>query len=104
MAEQYKVDLSEIEGTITKLNRAIRDMGASGSNAKNSTYLPAGALGKNFGEAEALYKAHEQMKERLYEIVAHLERVLDSFGQKTKKTHDAYADAEAENLAAFNRK
>jgi uncharacterized protein YukE len=104
MAEQYKVDLSEIEGTITKLNRAIKDMGTSGSNAKNSTYLPAGALGKNFGEAEALYQAHEQMKERLYEIVAHLERVLDSFGQKTKKTHDAYADAEAENLAAFNRK
>ncbi|AJP04109.1 hypothetical protein ACFY4K_20425 [Streptomyces leeuwenhoekii] len=104
MAEQYKVDLSEIEGTITRLNRVLKDMGTSASNCKNTTYLPAGALGKNFREAEALYSAHEQMKERLYEIVAHLESVLDDFGQKTKRTHDAFADAEAQNYAAFNRK
>ncbi|MGW6907658.1 WXG100 family type VII secretion target [Streptomyces sp. NPDC054940] len=104
MAEQYKVDLSEIEGTIAKLNRVIKDMTTSKSSCMGKTYLPQGALGTGFGEAQALYSAHESMKERLYEIVQHLEDVLDDFGQKTKKTHDAFADAEAQNYAAFNRK
>ncbi|MBA2944899.1 hypothetical protein [Streptomyces himalayensis] len=104
MAEQYKVDLSEIEGTITKLNRVIKDMSTSATSCQGKTYLPQGALGTGFGEAEALFGAHEQMKERLYEIVAHLEDVLDDFGQKTKRTHDAFHDAEAQNYAAFNGK
>lgn len=104
MAEQYKVDLSEIEGTITRLNGVIKDMSTSKSSCMGKTYLPKGALGTGFGEADKLYSAHEAMKERLYEIVAYLEQVLDDFGQKTKRTHDAYSDAEAENLAAFNRK
>ncbi|MFF0095616.1 hypothetical protein ACFYSF_37665 [Streptomyces canus] len=104
MAEQYKVDLSEIEGTITKLNGVIRDMTTSKSSCMGNTYLPQGALGTGFDEAKALYDAHEAMKERLYEIVAHLEDVLDDFGKKTKRTHDAFSDAEAENYAAFNRK
>lgn len=104
MADQYKVDLSEIEGTISRLNRVLKDMGTSSSNCKNQTYLPQSALGTGFGEAKALYDAHEVMKERLYEIVEHLEQVLDDFGQKTKMTHDAFADAEAQNRAAFNRK
>jgi hypothetical protein len=104
MAEQYKVDLSEIEGTITKLNRVLKDMGTSASNSKSKTYLPAGALGTGFAEAEALYSAHEQMKEVLHQIVDHLEDVLDDFGQKTKKTHDAFHDAEAQNYTAFNGK
>ncbi|MBA4864409.1 hypothetical protein H1V43_24250 [Streptomyces sp. PSKA54] len=104
MAEQYKVDLSEIEGTITKLNRVIKDMSTSRASCTNKTYLPAGALGTGFGEATALYSAHEQMKKVLEQIVEHLEDVLDDFGQKTKKTHDAFQDAEADNYAAFNRK
>lgn len=104
MADQYRVDLSEIEGTITKLNRVLKDMSTSSQSTKNKTYLPQGALGTGFGEAKALYDAHEVMKERLYEIVAYLEEVLDDFGQKTKKTHDSFSDAEAENYAAFNRK
>ncbi|MFK4103442.1 hypothetical protein ACI2L1_25865 [Streptomyces sp. NPDC019531] len=104
MAEQYKVDLSEIEGTITKLNGVLKDMSTSSASCQNKTFLPKGALGTGFGEADKLYGAHEAMKERLYEIVAYLEQVLDDFGQKTKKTHASYSDAEAQNLAAFNRK
>ncbi|GGZ39402.1 hypothetical protein [Streptomyces poonensis] len=106
MAEQYRVDLSEIEGTISRLNRVLHDMGTSASNCKNSTYLPAGALGSaehGFEEVKTLHTAHKQIQERLYEIVEHLEQVLDDFGQKTKRTHDAFADAEAQNRAAFNR-
>ncbi len=104
MAEQYKVDLSEIEGTISRLNGVLRDMGASSASAKSKTYLPEGALGTGFAEATQLYGAHQQMKRALEQIVQHLENVLDDFGQKTKKTHDAYQDAEAENHAAFNGK
>ncbi|CAL9405513.1 hypothetical protein SUDANB6_01546 [Streptomyces sp. enrichment culture] len=104
MAEQYRVDLSEIEGTITRLNQVLKDMGRSSSNCKNNTYLPQGALGTGFEEADALYSAHAQMKRVLEKIVEHLEEVLDDFGRKTKKTHDAFADAEADTYAAFNRK
>lgn len=104
MAEQYRVDLSEIEGTITKLNRVLKDMGTSSSNAKSKTYLPGSAFGSDFEEATALHGAHQQMKKVLEAIVEHLEDVLDDFGQKTKKTHDAYQDAEAENRAALNGK
>lgn len=104
MAEQYKVDLSEIEGTITKLNGVLKDMSTAAASCQNKTFLPQGALGVNFGEATALYSAHEQMKTVLQDIVQHLQDVLDDFGQKTKKTHDAYSDAEAGNYAAFRAK
>ncbi|MFG2467347.1 hypothetical protein [Streptomyces canus] len=104
MAEQYKVDLSEIEGTITKLNAVLKDMSTASLSCQNKTYLPPGSLGVNFGEATTLYNAHEQMKTVLQDIVQHLQDVLDDFGQKTKKTHDAYSDAEADNYAAFRGK
>lgn len=104
MAEQYKVDLSEIEGTITKLNGVLKAMSTSKSSTKSKTYLPKGALGTGFGEAEGLYTAHDQMKEVLEGVVQHLEDLLDDFGKKTKKTHDAFSDAEADNYAAFRGK
>ncbi|MFF7757333.1 hypothetical protein [Streptomyces griseorubiginosus] len=104
MAEQYKVDLSEIEGTITKLNAVLKDMSTASLSCQNKTYLPPGALGVNFSEATTLYSAHAQMKTVLEDIVQHLQDVLDDFGQKTKKTHDSYSDAEAGNYAAFRGK
>ncbi|MEU0944690.1 hypothetical protein ABZ379_18100 [Streptomyces canus] len=104
MAEQYKVDLSEIEGTITKLNGVLKDMSTSKASCQNKTYLPKGALGTGFGEAETLYAAHDQMKTVLEGVVQYLEDLLDDFGQKTKKTHDAFSDAEAENYSAFRGK
>ncbi|MDQ0764294.1 hypothetical protein [Streptomyces canus] len=104
MAEQYRVDLSEIEGTITKLNGVLKDMSTSKASCQNKTYLPKGALGTGFGEAETLYTAHDQMKTVLEGVVQYLEDLLDDFGQKTKKTHDAFSDAEAENYSAFRGK
>jgi uncharacterized protein YukE len=104
MAEQYKVDLSEIEGTITKLNAVLKNMSASKASVQNKTFLPQGALGTGFGEADTLYTAHDQMKTVLEGVVQYLEDLLDDFGQKTKKTHDAFSDAEAETYSAFRGK
>lgn len=44
------------------------------------------------------------MKEVLEGVVQYLEDLLDDFGQKTKKTHDSFSDAEADNYAAFRGK
>lgn len=101
MADQYRVDLSELEGTITKLNGVLRDMNNASSNAKNKTHLPAGALGTGFGEAHKLYGAHDEMKQHIQEIVEHLNSLIDEFGQKTKKTHGHYQNSEYETTAAF---
>jgi hypothetical protein len=92
MGDQYKVDLSELEGTITKLNGVIRQLGQANSSAKYSTYLPHGALGSGFQEAEELAKAHTEMKAHIEEIVDYLHEVMNEFGDKTKTAHDNYSN------------
>ncbi|TKA04588.1 hypothetical protein [Actinacidiphila oryziradicis] len=94
MSDQYKVDLSELEGTITKLNGVIRDLGKANACARDDTYLPPGALGSAFDEAHALTNAHTDMKQHIEEVVQHLHSVMDEFGKKTKTAHGAYSDSE----------
>lgn len=101
MADQYKVDLSELEDTISKLNGVLRDMGSASSNARNKTHLPEGALGTGFSEASALYGAHDEMKRHIHEIVERLNQMIDEFGQKTKKTHGHYQNSEYEVAASY---
>ena len=96
MADQYRVDLSELDSTITKLNRVIGSLGETKSNAQHSTHLPAGALGHGFDEAHGLAQAHAEMKAHLEEIVDHLHEVMDEFGSKTKKVHDNYQESDYE--------
>ncbi|MDX2645268.1 hypothetical protein PV341_17200 [Streptomyces sp. PA03-1a] len=94
MSDQYKVDLSELEDTITKLNGVISQLGVANVCAKNDTYLPPGALGAGFDEAEKLARAHEDMKTHIESVVAYIHRVMNDFGSKTKKVHGHYSDAE----------
>ena len=102
MAEQYKVDLSELDGTITKLNRVIGELGRTTSTAKHSTHLPAGALGTGIHEAAELEQAHIEMKAHLEEIVDHLHEVMDRFGTKTKKVHDNYQESDYEAQSSMS--
>ncbi|MFI1963526.1 hypothetical protein ACH429_05195 [Streptomyces pathocidini] len=101
MADQYKVELSELEGTITKLNGVLSRLGNADSNAKTNTYLPAGALGTGFDEADSLASAHSTMKTHIEDVVTYLNDVVNSFGDKTKKVHGAYQDSEYDAQSGF---
>jgi uncharacterized coiled-coil protein SlyX len=94
VGDQYRVDLSELDSTITKLNKVIGELGRTTSTARHSTHLPAGALGSGFQEATELAQAHTEMKAHLEEIVDHLHEVMDKFGSKTKKVHDNYQESD----------
>ncbi|WP_431952888.1 hypothetical protein [Actinacidiphila sp. bgisy167] len=94
MSDQYKVDLSELEKTITKLNAVLSSMGGAKSTAVNQTHLPSGALGSGFIEADEMAKAHEAIKTALEEMIADVHEVMDRFGQNTKKAHGHYSNAE----------
>ncbi|MFJ9088368.1 hypothetical protein ACIRL3_38755 [Streptomyces sp. NPDC102384] len=98
----YKVDLSALDQVIRKLNGVIGDLGKANADTKHRTYLPKGALGAGFDEAEKLTAAHDDMKTYLEDVVDHLESVMDDFGTKTKRAHGAYQDAEADTAGAVN--
>ncbi|MDX6316453.1 MAG: hypothetical protein QOF84_539 [Streptomyces sp.] len=102
MADQYRVDLSELDSTITKLNRIIGAMGKTSTDAKHTTHLPSGALGASFTEAHQLEQAHAEMKAHLEEIVEHLHEVMDAFGTKAKKVHDNYQNSEYEAQSSMS--
>ncbi|MER5438931.1 hypothetical protein [Streptomyces sp. NPDC002790] len=98
----YKVDLSALDNVIKKLNGVIGDLGKANTDTKHKTYLPKGALGSGFDEAEKLTAAHDEMKTYLEAVVDHLESVMDDFGSKTKRAHGAYQDAEADTASSVN--
>ncbi|MDQ0990932.1 hypothetical protein [Streptomyces sp. V3I7] len=100
---EYSVDLSALEDVLRQLNEVISNLGNTSSNARYQTYLPPGALGSaDFAEANDLHLAHTEMKQHLEDIVAHIHGLMDEFGTKTKKTHGAYQDQEAEIKAALS--
>jgi hypothetical protein len=89
-----RVDLSELEETVRKLSRVTTQMGKSVGDAKYKTYLPKGALGEHFAEADELAAAHEVMKRHIEEIISVIHGVMDEFGTHTKKVHGNYQNAE----------
>ncbi|MFG2192547.1 hypothetical protein [Streptomyces sp. NPDC048639] len=96
--EEYGVDLDALDQVMKELNQVLKDMGGPKDKAKNSTYLPNGALGNNFDEQKELQAAHESMKTFIEKnILGLIEGLVDDFGKKTKKVKEAYDDAEAKN-------
>ncbi|MEU7182772.1 MULTISPECIES: hypothetical protein [Streptomyces] len=97
-SKEYGVDLDALDQVVKELNQVLKDMGGPKDKAKNQTYLPPGALGKNFSEQKKMHAAHDEMKHYIEEnIVGLIERLVDDFGKKSKKTKDAYDDAEHDN-------
>ncbi|MFF4951734.1 hypothetical protein ACWC2K_08070 [Streptomyces chattanoogensis] len=96
--EEYRVDLDALDQVVRELNEILRDMGGPRQKAENNTYLAPGDLGSGFSEQEELYAAHDKMVDHLqHDVIGPLEKLIDDFGQKTKKVKESYDDAEAEN-------
>jgi ribosome-associated translation inhibitor RaiA len=93
---EMRVDLDELDDTVRKLNRVAAAMGKSSSSTKYKTYLPAGALGQGFAEQTDLDSAHAEMKTTIEEIADAIEKMVESFKEKTKTVHGKIQDAEAE--------
>ena len=89
-----RVDLSELEGTVRALSRVTNAMGESVGKARYNTYLPKGALGERFTEADELAAAHDVMKRHIEEIITVIHGVVDEFGTNAKKVHGNYQNAE----------
>ncbi|MYT73288.1 MULTISPECIES: hypothetical protein [unclassified Streptomyces] len=98
MADGYEVDLDALDQVVKELNQVLKDMAAPKDKAKYGTYVPSGALGNGFSEAQDLYEAHGKMKQRIEEdMIDKIEKLVDKFGRKTDKARGVYQDAEAEN-------
>lgn len=94
----YKVDLDALDQVVKELNQVLKDMGGPKQKAANNTYLPPGVLGKGFPEQDQLRAAHAKMQDFIEKNVIDLiEDLVDDFGEKSKKTKEAYDDAEADN-------
>lgn len=97
MADGYEVDLDALDQVVKELNQVLADMGGPKRKAAYSTYVPNDALG-DFDEARKLANAHDVMKHRIEnDMIDKIEKLIDKFGQKTRKAHGKYQDAEADN-------
>ena len=101
MAEEVRVDLDELEKTVTALNQVLSGLGRAGTATATNTHLPPGALGTGFDEADRLAHAHNEIKTYIEDAVRYLNTVMDEFGRKTKYTHGAYQDSDYEAKASF---
>ncbi|MDX6348277.1 MAG: hypothetical protein QOF84_3067 [Streptomyces sp.] len=100
--DQYGVDLSALDQVVKELNQILSDMGGPKSKAQHGTYLAPGQLGKGFSEADELLAKHGEMKSYIEnDIISKIENLIDDFGKKSKKTKEAYEDAEASTKASM---
>ncbi|BCK68193.1 hypothetical protein Srufu_021460 [Streptomyces libani subsp. rufus] len=98
MAKEYRVDLDALDEVVRKLNGVLKDMNGTKDKAGSGTFLPSSSLGKKYVEHEMLHKAHTDMKTFIEDqIVGKIEKLVEDFGQKSKKTKEAYDDAEHDN-------
>ncbi|WP_327688222.1 hypothetical protein [Streptomyces tubercidicus] len=98
MAKEYRVDLDALDQVVRELNAVLKDMDGTKGKAGSGTHLPPSALGKKYEEHEMLSTAHANMKKFIEdEIMKKIDSMVDEFGQKTKKTKEAYDDAEHDN-------
>ncbi|MFG2192544.1 hypothetical protein [Streptomyces sp. NPDC048639] len=92
--EQYRVDLSELDGVVSRLKSLDKDMDEPCSKVGYGTSISKTALGVNFGEAEELASAHDEMQTYMTETLKKLQQFIQDFGKKTQSVHGAYDDAE----------
>lgn len=95
--DQYRVDLSELDGVVKRLKRLDKQMDGPAEKAKYGVTIPKGALGSNFIESTDLSSAHDEMEAYMDKTVTRLQKFISDFGLKADQTHGAYSDAEHDN-------
>ncbi|MET9295861.1 hypothetical protein [Streptomyces sp. NPDC003077] len=101
--DEYYVDLEALDEVGRKLGGVLKAMTEAKGMAGYSTYLPAGALGKGFGEEAELRRAHDEMKSYMEDFVLKLiSDLIQDLSVKTAKARDAYHDREYDVTNALN--
>ncbi|MFF2810526.1 hypothetical protein ACFVT2_25810 [Streptomyces sp. NPDC058000] len=94
MAEQFRVDLEELDVVVRQLRHLQRDMDDPSQTVKYSTSIPKSAFGVDFVEAGKLAGAHDGMQTYLADVLGALQDLLGTFGEKTEASRGAYEDEE----------
>lgn len=95
--DQYRVDLSELDGIVKRLRRLDKQMDGPAEKAKYGVTLPKGALGTGFMESSDLAEAHDKMETYMDQTMTKLQKFIADFGKKANQAHGAYSDAEHDN-------
>lgn len=98
MSNGMRVDLSELDNVIRKLNGLLSDMDKANTKAKYETDIPSTAFGSmKFLESNELHSAHQKQKTRIEKIIKDLHQLIDDFGKSTSKVRDKYNNQEQAN-------
>jgi len=93
-----RVDLSQLDDVIRKLNGLLSDMDKANTKAKYETDIPSSAFGsEKFLESNELHNAHQKQKTRIENIIRDLHKLIDEFGKSTSKVRDKYSNQEQAN-------
>ncbi|MER7984108.1 hypothetical protein ABTY53_00665 [Streptomyces noursei] len=94
MAEQFRVDLEELDVVVRQLRHLQRDMDDPTQTVTYNTAIPRSAFGTNFVEAGKLAGAHDGMQAYLSDVLGALQDLIRTFGEKTEASRGAYEDQE----------
>ncbi|MFE2629481.1 MULTISPECIES: hypothetical protein [unclassified Streptomyces] len=98
MSNGMRVDLSQLDDVIRKLNGLLSDMDKANTKAKYETDIPSSAFGsEKFLESNELHNAHQKQKTRIENIIRDLHKLIDEFGKSTSKVRDKYSNQEHAN-------
>ncbi|PNE39302.1 MULTISPECIES: hypothetical protein [Streptomyces] len=96
MAEQFRVDLEELDVVVRQLRHLQRDMDDPHQTVKYGTAIPKSAFGGDFIEAGKLAGAHDGMQTYMADVLGALQDLIRTFGEKTEASRGAYEDQEHE--------
>ncbi|EGX56077.1 hypothetical protein SZN_29642 [Streptomyces zinciresistens K42] len=98
MSNGMRVDLSQLDDVIRKLNGLLSDMDKANTKAKYETDIPSTAFGSaKFMESNELHGAHQKQKTRIENMIRDLHKLIDEFGKSTSKVRDKYCNQEQAN-------
>jgi hypothetical protein len=93
-----RVDLSELDNVIRKLNGLLSDMDKANTKAKYETDIPSTAFGSmEFKESNVLHAATQAQKTKIENLIRDLHGLIDKFGSSTSKVRDKYSNQEQAN-------
>ncbi|REK84868.1 hypothetical protein DY245_40800 [Streptomyces inhibens] len=102
MAEQFKVDLDELDSVVRQLKHLRGDMDEPSQKMKYSTAIPKSAFGVDFLEAGKLASAHDDMQSYMSQVIDALQDLIHKFGEKTEASRGAYEDQEHQAKTSMN--